>query len=310
MAKILVTGSSGFVGTRLMTLLNREHHIIAPVRKHITMSLPNVHYPIVADLADLANQSQHFSNIDIVIHAAAKAHAAGESLDKYRQINTEATLAIAKSAAKQGVKRFVFLSSIGVNGLGNNKPFTVSDTPCPVEAYAISKFEAENELKRVASETGMEVVIIRPPLVYGAKAPGNFCKLRELTNKNLPLPLGAIYNKRSLVALDNLIDLIITCIDHSKAANQTFLVSDDQDISTTDLLKMMIIASGKKTKLLAVPVTILKVIGILTRKQTIIDRLCGNLQVDISHTKHTLNWTPPITVEEGIKRCFIKEELC
>jgi len=235
---------------------------------------------------------------------AAKAHVAGIPLAEFIQLNTDATINIAKAAAHSGVRRFIFLSSIGVNGICNTKPFSINDTPMPVEDYAVSKRNAEIGLKQIAADTGMEVVIIRPPLVYGANAPGNFGKLVKLAEKNLPLPLGAIHNKRSLVALDNLVDLMVTCIDHPKAANQTFLVSDDQDVSTTELLQMMTRAAGKKPLLLPVPVSWLKLAGKFIGKQAVIDRLCGNLQVDISHTKETLAWKPPVSVEEGIARCF------
>ncbi|MDP5460139.1 SDR family oxidoreductase [Alishewanella sp. SMS8] len=307
--KILITGTTGFIGKALLEcLIHSECFIVAPTRRPLTTLPSNLVMPVLFDIAALPDRPDWFDGCKIAIHIAAKAHVAGEPIASFRQVNTEATFNLARRCAEAGVKRFIFLSSIGVNGISNFEPFTMLDTPSPVEAYAVSKLEAEIGLKQIAKETGMEVVIIRPPLVYGLDAPGNFGKLAKLAQKNLPLPLGAIHNKRSLVARDNLVDLIITCIDHPKAANQTFLVSDDQDVSTTELLQMMTRAAGKKPRLIPVPVSWLKLAGKLTGKQAVIDRLCGNLQVDISHTKDTLNWKPPVTVEEGIARCFAGSE--
>jgi len=305
LANILVTGASGFVGRAVVSLLCQQHNVVSPVRAPGSgEGASKIAYPVFPDLFELALETELLSKQDIVIHIAAKAHSADVSSDEFKKVNTDLTLSLARAAAKSGVKRFIFLSSIGVNGITNTRPFSVHDTPCPVEEYAKSKLLAENGLKDIAIETGMEVVIIRPPLVYGAGAPGNFGKLIKLTKKNLPLPLGAIHNIRSLLALDNLVDLINICIDHPAAANQTFLVSDDRDISTTELLTFLTKAAGKKPRLLPVPVSWLNAIGRITGKQSIIDRLCGNLQVDISHTKTTLGWKPPISVEEGIRRCF------
>lgn len=303
---ILITGSTGFVGSAVQAaLINTNVRLVAPVRKVTPHhSLPQMQQVEVADLSDVSTGLLQLCKPDVVIHIAAKAHTVDVSLAEFRRVNTDATLQLARAAADSGVRRFIFLSSIGVQGINSAEPFQVTDSPAPVEDYAISKLEAEIGLKQVAVDTGMDLVIIRPPLVYGANAPGNFGKLAKLAQKNLPLPLGAIHNKRSLVALDNLVDLIVTCIDHPKAANQTFLVSDDQDISTTELLKLMTRAAGKKPWLLPVPMSWLKLAGKLTGKQAVIDRLCGNLQVDISHTKDTLGWVPPVSVEEGIARCF------
>lgn len=308
MAKVLVTGATGFIGSAVVSALSACHDVVAPVRKQSAAGVVGIHYLTLPDLTALANNVELLQQQEIVIHIAAKAHSMGVSLDEFRQVNTAATLQLAGNAAASGVKRFIFLSSIGVNGISNTRPFSISDIPAPVEDYAVSKMEAEVGLKQIAAQTGMQVVIIRPPLVYGACAPGNFGKLTRLAIKNLPLPLGAIHNKRSLVALENLVDLIVTCIDHPKAANQTFLVSDDHDVSTTELLTMMTRASGKKPRLLSMPVSWLKMAGKLTGKQAVIDRLCGNLQVDITHTKETLGWKPPISVEDGIARCFSNAE--
>jgi len=249
-------------------------------------------------------------NVGVIVHIAARVHVMADTvadpLDEYRAVNVAGTLNLARQAAASGVKRFVFVSSIKVNGeaTSESKAFRYDDTPTPEDPYSISKAEAESGLKQISAQTGMEVVIIRPPLVYGPGVKANFAAMMKLARINLPLPLGAIHNKRSLVALDNLVDLIVTCIEHPNAANQTFLVSDDQDVSTTELLQMMTRATGKTPRLIPVSVRWLKLVGKLTGKQAVVDRLCGNLQVDISHTKDTLGWAPPVTVEEGIARCF------
>lgn len=303
---ILLTGATGFVGKAVASRVKTKELRLLGRRD------PRFAEAIFcqAELSPLSDYKTYLEKVDVVIHAAARVHVmadtATDPLDEYRAVNTAGTLNLAKQAAAAGVKRFIFVSSVKVNGeaTSENQTFRYDDTTQPEDPYGISKAEAESGLKQIAAETGMEVVIIRPPLVYGPGVKANFAAMLKLNKKNLPLPLGAIYNKRSLVALDNLVDLIVTCIDYPKAANQTFLVSDDQDVSTTELLEMMTRAAGKKPRLLPVPVSLLKLAGKLTGKQAVIDRLCGNLQVDISHTKDTLSWKPPITMEEGIARCF------
>ncbi|GAB2921796.1 UDP-glucose 4-epimerase family protein [Rheinheimera gaetbuli] len=308
--KIMLTGANGFIGKALSyELLQGGNSLTAVVRNATGM----INSPaLTVQLVDSFDKSQlnwlDYSDVGCVIHLAARAHVLSDNssdpLSAFRKVNTEATLELARLAGAAGVKRFIFLSSIGVNGISNTAPFCFDDKPAPIEDYAVSKLEAEIGLRHIAAETGIEVVIIRPPLVYGANAPGNFGKLAKLAQKNLPLPLGAINNKRSLVALDNLIDLIIRCITHPKAANQTFLVSDDQDVSTTELLQMLTITAGHKPRLLPVPVSWLNLVAKLTGKTAVVDRLCGNLQLDIAHTKQTLGWIPPLTVEQGVARCF------
>jgi nucleoside-diphosphate-sugar epimerase len=304
--KILITGASGFVGQALLAKIDNSNVVL--VGRAATENADGKYFQLA--LSANTDYLTVLNSVDVVIHCAARVHVMNEQaedpLTAFREVNTLGTLNLARQAAATGVKRFIFISSIKVNGEATQpgKAFQFDDKPRPEDPYGISKAEAESGLQQIAAETGMEVVIIRPPLVYGPGVKANFAAMMKLAKKNLPLPLGAIHNKRSLVALDNLANLIITCIDHPKAANQTFLVSDDQDVSTTELLQIMTRAAGKAPRLLPVPVSWLKLAGKLIGKSAVIDRLCGNLQVDITHTKQTLSWTPPVSVEEGIKRCF------
>jgi nucleoside-diphosphate-sugar epimerase len=244
-----------------------------------------------------------------VVHLAARVHVMDDSaqdpLAEFRAVNVEGTLNLARQAAHAGVKRFVFVSSVKVNGEATlpGCPFNVQDPPAPADPYAISKQEAEKGLRELAAETGLEVVIIRPPLVYGPGVKANFLRLIKTVQKGLPLPLGRVRNKRSLVGIDNLLDLIITCIDHPAAAGQTFLVSDGEDLSTPDLIRKLASAMGRPARLLPVPSTLLRLGGRMIRKSAEVERLVGSLQVDINHTCETLGWRPPVSVDEGIRRC-------
>lgn len=305
--KVLLTGATGFVGAQVLNVLTQRNYYVSVLGRSKPIKADKYY---AASLNGHSDYSQSLEGIDVLIHVAARAHVMNEKLDdplaEYREVNSYATLNLARQAATAGVKRFIFISSIKVNGEGTlpGKPYTPFDQVDASDPYGISKAEAEQALQELAAETGMEVVIIRPPLVYGPGVKANFAAMLKLAKRNLPLPLGAIHNRRSMVALDNLVDLIVTCIDHPKATNQTFLVSDDQDVSTTELLQMMTRAAGKRPVLIPVPMSWLRLAGKLTGKTAVIDRLCGNLQVDISYTKQTLGWKPPITVEEGIRRCF------
>lgn len=309
--KIILTGASGFVGRKIKNFIPKEKLILVGRR-----NLDEEYSFFLSDLDESSQYGDIMKDVSCIIHCAARAHVMHEGHDNpyclYHKINVDGTLNLARQAAVNGVKRFIYISSIKVNGESTiiNSPFTEKDIPAPEDAYGASKLAAENSLRDLAIETDMEVVIIRPPLVYGPGVKANFAAMMNLASKNLPLPLGAINNKRSMVALDNLVDLIVSCIDHPKAANQIFLVSDDNDISTTELLEMMIRVIGKTPRLLPVPMGWLKFVGKLIGKQAVIERLCGNLQVDISHTKETLGWQPPISMEEGIKRCFTEDKLC
>lgn len=260
------------------------------------------------DIDSQTDWALHLQNVDVIVHCAARVHVMNDDekdpLTVYRQVNTAATLHFAHEAAKAGVKRFIFLSSIKVNGEATDvgKAFTSHVGNAPTDPYGQSKYEAELGLLALAKDTGMEVVIIRPPLVYGPGVKANFAALLNLVRRGVPLPFGAIHNKRSLVYLDNLIDLILTCISHPKAANQIFLVSDDDDVSTTELLRKIAEAFGRSPLLLPVPSSWLMALTRCIGKPSIGERLCGNLQVDIEPTKTCLDWRPPYNLATALER--------
>jgi nucleoside-diphosphate-sugar epimerase len=305
-AKILVTGASGFIGRALLDFLRGEAwDVLGTVRGAAELTRELVHAP---ELSPTSNWREVLADRNIVVHTAARAHVLKETekdpLAVFRMVNTEGTLNLARQAASMGIRRFIFISSIGVNGaftpLGQS--FTEHCSPAPHNPYAISKWEAEQGLRHIARETGMEVVIIRPPLVYGSGVRANFHIMMQWLQKGFPLPLGAVHNKRSLVGLENLVDLIITCLDHPAAANQVFLAGDGEDLSTPELLCRLGLALGKPARLLPVPASLLKAGAALLGRRDIAQRLCESLQVDISKARNVLGWNPPISVDEGFRR--------
>lgn len=313
MARILLTGASGFVGGAVHECLskNSPHKLTVVVRKPIPALAATTSVTQVEQIDGLTDWSSILLDCNVVVHAAARVHVMYESsldpLAAFRKVNVEGTLNLARQAAQLGVGRFVFISSIKVNGEGAslNVPYTADDDddddePAPIDPYGISKMEAEKGLTLIASQTGMEVVIIRPVLVYGPGVKANFLNMMRWLYKGIPLPFGAIDSRRSLVALDNLVDLIVTCIDHPLAANQVFLVSDGEDLSTTELLKGMGGALGKPARLLAMPSGILSFSAALLGKKSISQRLCGSLQVDISKSRELLRWSPPLRVDKTL----------
>jgi nucleoside-diphosphate-sugar epimerase len=307
---IVLTGANGFLGTRVTNQIHWQGNL--NLTRIVRRAVPEIEgrEVVIDNLNARTDWSVALKSQEVVIHAAARAHIMKDEalnpLAEYRKVNVEGTLNLARQAAIAGVKRFVFISSIKVNGEQTppGKPFFSYDAPSPEDFYGTSKYEAEVGLRELAAETGMEVVIIRPPLVYGPGVKGNFASMIKLVGKGLPLPLGAVHNKRSLVALDNLVDLIITCIDHPGAENETFLVSDGEDLSTTQLLQGVAAAMGKPSRLIPVPAGVLQFGATLLGKKAVAQRLLGSLQVDISHTQKCLNWTPPLSVKQGLQRCF------
>lgn len=306
---ILLTGVTGFIGKSLvMELLNRGFNLSVVLRNKTDKLPDNIKQFVLGNFTNQPDFSHSLEGIDCIIHLAGKAHIIDKNsasiLTEFQQINTDLTQHLAKQAIDAGVKRLVFLSSIRVNGNQNHKPFTEEDTPNPQEPYAISKYEAEQGLLQLAKTTTLEVVIIRPPLVYGANAPGNFGRLIDWAKAKmvLPLPLGAVHNKRSLLAIDNLTDFIATCVLHPKAANEIFLISDEEDVSTTQLLQKIAQAFGKKPLLLPIPVGfMIFMAGFLGKKADAV-RLFSSLQVDNSKARTTLDWSPKITMDEQLAK--------
>ena len=305
---VLVTGANGFVGKPLCLALLEQGQAVRAAVRSANVQVENCETIVVGELNDQTDWTNALTGIKVVIHLAARVHVMNDTstdaLAEFRRINVEGTLHLARQAVEAGVQRFIFISSIKVNGEGTllGHPYTTEDPPAPVDPYGISKREAEDALRQLAIDTGLEVVIIRPPLIYGPGVKANFLSMIRLLNKGVPLPLGAIHNQRSLVALDNLLDLIITGIHHPAAANQTFLVSDGDDLSTPDLLQRTAAALGKKAWLLPVPGFLLAWGATLIGKQAVAQRLCGSLQVDISKTCTLLDWQPPVKIDEALRK--------
>lgn len=304
---LLITGSSGFLGQALcLEAAERGLTVRAASRSCIDfpVALESV---AVGEIDGNTDWLDALRRCDVVVHCAARVHVmredAADSLTEFRLVNVKGTLNLARQAAAAGVRRFVFVSSVKVNGEETlpGQAFTEGDVPAPQDPYGQSKHEAELGLRQLAADTGMEVVIIRPPLVYGPGVKANFAALMCVVQRGWPLPLGAVRNHRSLVALDNLVDLIVTCLHHPAAANQTFLVSDGKDLSTTELVRGMAQAAGVQVSLWRVPVWVLQAAAGALGKGAAVQRLCGNLQVDITKARTLLGWVPPVSVDEGLR---------
>jgi nucleoside-diphosphate-sugar epimerase len=309
---VAVTGGTGFVGRAVVQQFAvRGLKVRASVRTNKAASeLPNSEaaYITVGHIGSHTSWLNSLGGVNCVIHCAARTHVMKETeangLAAYRAVNTAGTRRLAEQAAAAGVRRLVYLSSIKVNGeqtvLG--APFLFSDAPASEDPYGISKWEAEQALWEISKQTGLEVVVVRPPLVYGPGVKGNFLRLLNLIDKGLPLPLGAVKNLRSFIGLDNLVDLLIRCVDHPAALGQTFLVSDGQDISTPDLIRTLARMMNKPARLWPVPVPLLRAAGSLTGKRKEVERLVGSLRVDSKHTQDILGWSPPVSLEAGLQK--------
>ncbi|UVE19046.1 SDR family oxidoreductase [Pseudomonas sp. LS44] len=310
MNRTLLTGVSGFVGRAVHDRLsaNSASQLIVAIRGPLTGLPQATSVTQISAIDGTTNWNTALRGTDVVIHSAARVHVmndkSADPLTEFRKVNVEGTLNLARQAAEAGVRRFIFISSIKVNGEGTpvGTPYIADAQSAPADPYGISKTEAEQGLRALAAETGMEVVIIRPTLVYGPGVKANFLSMMRWLHKGVPLPFGAIHNRRSLVALDNLVDLIVTCIDHPAAANQTFLVSDGEDLSTTELLRRMGAALGKPARLLPVPSWVLEAGAAMLGKKALSQRLCGSLQVDISKTRELLGWAPPVSVDAALRK--------
>lgn len=308
---ILVTGANGFVGGALIMRLtaDREYNgVVAAVRRKTESRPEGVRQVQVGDLLSTTDWCLALKGVDAVVHCAARVHVmqedATDPLQAYREVNVNGTLNLARQSAQAEVRRFVFVSSIKVNGEATqpDQPFSADDVPSPLDPYGVSKLEAEQGLRDIEAQTGMEVVIVRPPLVYGPGVKANFASMMRWVARGIPLPLGALQNARSMVALDNLVDLLVTCLTHPAAAGQTFLVSDGEDVSTTELLRRTAQAMDKKALLLPVPASGLELGASLLGKRAVAQRLCGSLQVDIEKTRRLLGWSPPLTLDQGLKK--------
>lgn len=310
---ILVTGASGFVGQALLgrLALEGQHRLRAAYRSATAKQLlpKDVEALTIGELTAETDWTPALKDMETVVHCAARVHVmddtAADPLSEFRRVNVAGTLALARQAQEAGVKRFIFISSIKVNGESTEpgRPYTAEDAPAPSDPYGISKMEAEQALMTLARTGGMEVVVIRPVLVYGPGVKANFLSMMRWLDKGLPLPLGGIErNRRSLVALDNLVDLIHVCLSHPCAAGQVFLASDGEDLSTTQMLRRLGRALGKSPALLPIPASWLKVAARLAGKPAIAQRLCGSLQVDISKNRELLGWTPPSSVDEAFRK--------
>ncbi len=305
----LVTGANGFVGSALCARLLRDGAALRGAVRSLSSQPDGVEVIAVGELSSETDWTVALRSVGQVVHLAARVHImndkSSDPLAEFRRVNVEGTANLARQAAAAGVRRFVYLSSIKVNGefTQEGRPFSADDAPAPADPYGVSKHEAEQTLRQIAAYTGMEVVIIRPPLVYGPGVKANFESMMRWLARGVPLPLSAVtQNRRSLVALDNLVDLIVTCLTHPAAANQTFLVSDGEDLSTAGLLKWMGVALGHPARLFYVPPSMLKLGAQAVSKPGIYQRLCGSLQLDIAKTRQLLDWTPPVSVDEGLRR--------
>jgi nucleoside-diphosphate-sugar epimerase len=312
--KLLVTGASGFVGRRLCAEGIKLGWQVKAALRTAHLSQQEFESVNVGQLSGQTNWSESLQDVDVVIHLAARVHVmhdnSGNPLEEFRRVNVAWTEHLARSAAMSGVKRLVYVSSVKVNGESTLSPASVGegknifvelDVPSPHDPYGVSKWEAEQALNRVAADTNLEIVIVRPPLVYGPGVKGNFAQMLKVLAKGIPLPLASVHNLRSLVYVENLTNALIACAAHPDAAGQTYLVSDGEDISTPDLLRQLGNAMGHPPRLFPCPQTLLKLAGRLVGKSDQVERLLGSLQVDSGKIRRELNWTPPYSLLQGLQ---------
>ena len=304
--KVLVTGANGFIGCNFCTTLKEKGYFVrVAVRNNLHVISGVDEYIQVGNINELTDWQQALVGVDMVIHLAARVHIINDPavnpVEAFRKVNVFGTERLARIAAKAGVRRFIFISSVKVNGEGSQVAYTEKDIPAPQDAYGVSKMEAEQVLTSVADETGLQVVVLRLPLVYGVGVKANFKSLIKFASSGLPLPFKSISNRRSFLYIGNLVDAITTCINHPLAAGETFLVSDGQDVSTPELIKMITGAVNKKVVLFYLHPGILKVLCKIVGKAEELEKLTGSLIVDSSKIRNLLGWKAPFTLEEGIK---------
>lgn len=310
--RVIVTGGTGFIGGTVCRKLVEAGHKVVNLGRNKRLDVDN----IVVDLADDISVARlDLTDIDVIVHSAARAHVmrerSGNPLEEYRKVNVKGTLQLAKKASESGVRRFVYVSSIKVNGeyTMQGESFRHTDIPRPTDEYGLSKYEAEEGLVNIAKSSNMELVIVRPTLVYGREVKGNFETMYKLIRAGIPLPLGAVHNQRSLIGVDNLADLLVTCAFHPHAVGQIFLASDGEDISTTRLLRELASAMNKPARLFPVPCELIAFMAKLVGKMEIARRLLSSLQVDTQHTREILEWSPPLTLQQGFKRYFNDQDV-
>lgn len=308
MSRILVTGANGFIGIRLcQVLVDGGYEVRAALRRDYPHDdLAAQEQAVVGDIGPGTRWEEALQGVDRVIHLAARVHVMKEvvadPLADFREVNLKGAVRLAEEAAELGVKRFVYVSSIKVNGEETNgHPITADAPPNPLDPYAISKAEAEAKLREIGARMKMEVVIVRPPLVYGAGVRGNFLRLMKLVERGLPLPLSQLHNSRSMVSLNNMSDLLVRCVEHPGAADEIFLVSDGVDWSTPELIRSIACHLGVPVRLFPVPLSLLKLAGSMTGQSGRVNRLCDSLEVDIDKTRDLLGWTPPQSPDEGVR---------
>lgn len=302
---VLVTGASGFVGRNLVRyLLAAGHTAVIGATRDTGWQVPGARRVGAPELGPDADWRDVLCGADCVVHCAGLAHEAGRgaSLEEFRRVNALGTASLAEQAAQAGVRRLVFLSSVAVHGRYRGRAFREADELAPETAYALSKHEAELRLREVSSRTGLEVVIVRPPLIYGPQAPGNFGLLLRLARSRVPLPLAGVENRRSLIGVDNLASLLVRCIHHERAANETFLVSDGEDVSTAGMIRMLRAAMGRSAGLWPVPAGLVAAGAAVFGRQDLYEKVCGDLTVDASKVAERLDWVAPLSVEQGMYR--------
>lgn len=308
MKRVLVTGASGFVGNYLCSALKLRGFNVRAITRNSALYAQADEHVLIDDINASTDWSAAMLGVDVVIHLAARVHVMQETsanpLAEFRQLNVAATEHLARSAAAAGVKRFVFVSSVKVNGeeTFNGQAYNEQMTPVPQDPYGVSKWEAEQVLHKVAKETGLEVVIVRPPLIYGVGVKGNFAQMIAVVAHGVPLPFASVLNKRSLIYVKNLVDALILCATHPDAAGNTYLVSDGEDVSTSDLLSKLAFAMGKNPRLFLLPISLLRLTARMFKKSDQLARLLSSLQIDSSKIRRELGWAPPFSVDDGLKQ--------